>query len=93
MMQIRANLRASGVSTATFAELIGVPLSSMKAAFAGKFRVGSTAELDYLNISNRLVALTQAIAPMAVSDVDALRQLLESNRTPVQLRSWVAEIF
>jgi hypothetical protein len=40
-----------------------------------------------LNVSKRLVSLTQAIWPMAVLDVDSLRQLLESGRTPEQLRA------
>ena len=93
LMKVRHNLRVSGVSTATFAALVGVPVSSMKAMFAGKLRVGSTAELTYLNISQRLVALTQAIAPLAVQDVDALRRLLESNRTPDDLRAWVSKVF
>ena len=93
LCRVKCNLREVGMPVAPFAEIIGSPLSSMKAALAGRLYLGAIQESHYLEISARCRDLLKAIHPLTFRDWSGLKRLLETGKTVDELRAAVTMLF
>lgn len=93
MARTKVNLETAGVSASTFAQLAGVPLSSLTAALRGSHYFGGPEEARLLTVSVRLAALIEAAKPFECPkrNAEVLAALLES--TPEKVRDCVGSIF
>jgi len=89
----RDNIRVAGIPANVLAYLAGLPETSLRAAFAGRYYLGGPHESDLLTISSRALALMQSLGPLGFRDWSALKQLLESGREPADVKAWVAQMF
>ena len=93
LTKTRDNIRRAGIPASVLAFLVGVPESSLRAAFAGRYYFGAAPEVDFLSISTRCLEITEALGPLTFRDWSALKQLLESGREPADVKAWVAQMF
>ncbi len=95
LCRVKSNLREANppMPTAAFAEIVGYPLSSMKAALTGRLYVGAVQEAHYLEVSARCRDFLKAIYPLTFADWSGLKRLLETDKTPDELRAAITMLF
>lgn len=92
--RVKTNLRQAGLPVAAFAEIVGCPLSSLKAALAGRLYIGSEREAAYLTISVRCLNYMMAFRPfLTFREWSGLNRLLDSDLTPEQVASMIESVF
>jgi hypothetical protein len=86
-------LHRAGIPKAAFAFILGVPIGSLKAAMAGRIFVGSELEAHYLSIACRCAAYMDALGVLTFRNWSALKKLIESHRTPDEVRVAITSVF
>jgi hypothetical protein len=98
LARIDENLRAAGLSRATFALVCGLKPSTLSAAYNSVVNLGGPREAELLTVSYRLVELREACKPFALpSDAGMVRQLvgrvLDGEVTAEKIREIVSSLF
>jgi hypothetical protein len=95
LMRVKANLEAAGISFAAFAKLANIPESSLRTAMQGKLYFGAVKEARLLTLSVRVAELAEALKPLGISkgEVESLKVLLDSEKSPDEVRQYVAGLF
>src|SRR5260370_32226432 len=86
-------LLRAGIPKTAFASIIGMPAATWKAAMAGRIHVSGEMEAHYLSIACRCAAYMDALGVLTFRDWSALKELLESDRTPNDVRTAITSIF
>lgn len=93
MMRIKSNLEGAGVSTAVFAQVVGIPNSSLADAFADRRYLGAQREADLLETASRVAAIVSALKPFTlakVTGVKTLKELIESSKEPEEIKTIIS---
>ncbi len=93
LCRVKSILREAGLPIAAFAEIVGCPLSSMKAALGGKLYVGAVTEAHYLEISARCRDFMKSLYPLTLADWSGLKRLLASDKSSDEVRAAITSVF
>jgi hypothetical protein len=96
MSRVRTNLESAEISASVFAKVAAVPVSSLTAALRdGSHYFGGQEEARLLTLSVRLSEMVESLRPLQVGkgDAESLKVLLESEKSPQEVRAHVAVLF
>jgi len=83
--RVRRNLKLCDIPYRLFAQIVQMPVSSLKEAFLGDRYVGAETEARWYEISCRLVEYIDIMRPFLINDGEAWRRILK-NQTAESLK-------
>src|SRR6267154_4750273 len=93
LMRIKSTLDVAGISTTIFAQVAGVPTTTLSDAFCDRRYMGSQKEAALLSKAVRVAAIVNALKPFTiekVTGVAALKNLTESGKEPEEIQAIIS---